>query len=198
MFHNDDNKPPPPQKNPPLKRKIMHHLHKLQTVAECFRRLLLTGVLIFFGPGSSLQIMIGCLLACFSIRAYLHFKPYMSTQSDWVAEFANIQIFLSFFAALCLRTGVASARGANQLTFGYLLVFLNLLAPVIALWVLIVDPESSDAITSSKTMKGLMFLVRKFGPPGRHRAATVVPTDSTICEPDGDDQKSTELAQSTE
>lgn len=122
---------------------------------ECLRRLVLTGVLIFLGPGSSLQIMIGCLFAFACIRLYFFFQPYIATKSDWLSEFANLQIFLSFFAALCLRTGVASARGANQDVFGVLLVLLNITSPCIALYIVVFRPDMDDSESSLDIVLGI-------------------------------------------
>jgi len=99
-------------------------------VFECVRRLLLTGILVFFEQGSTIQIVVGCLIALLSIKMYSSCRPFVDHKLDPVAETAQWQVFLTLFAALCLRAKVSGDSPQEKEAFGVLLVLLNTCTPV--------------------------------------------------------------------
>ena len=71
-------------------------------VFECFRKLALTGLLIFMYPGSASQIAIGLLIAVLSKEYYTHLRPYVKDADDALANVGNAQIILVFIASLMI------------------------------------------------------------------------------------------------
>ena len=66
-------------------------------VFECFRKLALTGLLIFMYPGSASQILLGLLIAVLSKEYYTHLRPYIKDADDALANVGNLQIILGAF-----------------------------------------------------------------------------------------------------
>jgi len=56
------------------------------------RRLALTGLLVFFGDGTLLQIIVASLIALASLHMYSKYRPYLDEGVDAVASLAQLMI----------------------------------------------------------------------------------------------------------
>ena len=88
------------------------------------RKLLLTSLIIFFWPGSALQLGSGLLIALFFIVLYSSSRPYDSIGDDTLQLCCQIVIFLSYFAGLMLMVEVPQSE---QPLFGTFLVVVAVL-----------------------------------------------------------------------
>ena len=75
-------------------------------VFECFRRLMLTGVLVFVGQGTSSQIVFAILVSFSTLMAYVHWKPFEEESDDLLSIVTQISIFFTLFAALLRKVQV--------------------------------------------------------------------------------------------
>ena len=73
-------------------------------VVESVRRLMLTGMLVFCMPDSATQIVIGILIAIFSIFMYGKMGPYVRDQDDTLAGYAQYVEWGALLLLLLLRT----------------------------------------------------------------------------------------------
>merc|ERR1712006_77555 len=69
-------------------------------VVETFRKLLLTGMLVFFFPDTPSQIVVGLLIAFASAIIYSRYRPYVEDDDDFVSEVAQCKIFFVLLSAL--------------------------------------------------------------------------------------------------
>ena len=74
----------------------------LFAVFECFRRLALTGLLIFIYPGSATQITVGLFIALITQRVLSNSNPYIEDTDDYLANLGQFQIVLVFLASMVL------------------------------------------------------------------------------------------------
>ena len=72
-------------------------------VFETFRRLMLTGGLVFLKPGTASQIVLSMMICLFSMRVYAEYTPFVDPAHDPLAETAQWQLFLTLLGALCLK-----------------------------------------------------------------------------------------------
>jgi len=72
-------------------------------VFECFRRLMLTGVLVFVGQGTSSQIVFAILVSFSTLIAYVHWKPFENDSDDNLAIVTQISIFFTLLSALLTK-----------------------------------------------------------------------------------------------
>jgi uncharacterized membrane protein YwzB len=96
-------------------------------VFECFRRLSMTGLLIFVFRGKASQIVVALIISAFSVVAFVHFKPYLKDENDSLAIVSQVAIFFTLFAALLKRVNVDQTDKYDQNTFGYLLIAINVI-----------------------------------------------------------------------
>jgi hypothetical protein len=71
-------------------------------VVEVFRKLLLTGVLVRFEKGSSLQIVLAVSIIILHMVLLVHFKPYKKLKHTIFALFVYLAMLFVFFAGLLL------------------------------------------------------------------------------------------------
>ena len=110
-------------------------------VFECIRKLLLTGMMTFFYPGTASQIAIGLLIAFASAIFYSHFKPFVEDHDDLVSEVTQCQTFFVLLTALMsfISSDNYVAKGAkagdfySAAVFGWLLIIVSLLGPALAI-----------------------------------------------------------------
>ena len=96
-------------------------------VFDCFRRLSLTGLLIFVFRGKASQIVVAMVIASFSVVAFVHLKPYLKDENVTLAIVSQVSIFFTLLAALLKRVNVDKTDKYDQTTFGYLLIFVNVI-----------------------------------------------------------------------
>lgn len=103
-------------------------------VAECVRRILLTGIIVFMYPGSATQAAVSCIFAVALLAAALIFKPHKDKFDR--AQYRNgcIIIFLSLYVALLYRVNVTNSQ---HTAISALIILLNLMiviAPLHYMW----------------------------------------------------------------
>ena len=80
-------------------------------IFECFRKLSLVGLPVFFMPGSLEQIVLGLIICFISFGAYMAIAPYRFDQHDRLSQICQAQIFFT-----CVRRnqtrGVSLPSGA--------------------------------------------------------------------------------------
>jgi len=99
-------------------------------VIECLRRLMLTGMLVFFEDESDIQILVGICISLFSIFMYSHFKPLLNDNDNWFSEAVQWATFHILFLALLLTVNSSvSDRSVVGviMTFIFFAPFANLL-----------------------------------------------------------------------
>ena len=97
-------------------------------VFECFRRQMLTGMLVFVSQGSATQIVIAMVLAFLSFGVYLRFTPFIKEEDDVIAISAQVSLFFSLFSSLLIKANIDEEDGYDQYLFGVLMIILNLTA----------------------------------------------------------------------
>jgi hypothetical protein len=108
-------------------------------VAECVRRLLLTGGLVLFAQGSGSQIVCSMLICILSGSLYSHYEPFVEKSDDYVASVAQTQLFFTLFASLIIRAGFAEEDNYNEIFFDGMLVFIQCCVPLVTIWYLYIE-----------------------------------------------------------
>jgi hypothetical protein len=93
---------------------------------ELFRKLALTGLIIFIKPGSAAQLAMGCIISLFFTVMYAKLVPYSDPDDDMLQLLCNLVIFANFFFGLLLKMEV----GENDDTFTQI-VFVMQLVPLV-------------------------------------------------------------------
>jgi len=125
-------------------------------VYECFRRLLLSAALVFFLDGTSMQIVIGITIAILSIKLYAIIEPFVFLSTSYLAEICQWSIFAILFSGLLIKSQVtdSSEEHVNEELFDVILVAINLIAPVCAIFMfttlLLNQNEASNNIHTPK------------------------------------------------
>jgi hypothetical protein len=127
--------------NPSLGRlKFLYEAYEpscfLFEVAECVRRLLLTGGLVLFAQGSGSQIVCSMLICILSIALYSHYTPFIEKSDDDVVLVAQCQLFFTLFAGLIIRAGFDEEDDYNEIFFDGMLVFIQFCGPAVTVWFL--------------------------------------------------------------
>ncbi|KAG5180055.1 hypothetical protein JKP88DRAFT_279979 [Tribonema minus] len=99
--------------------------------AECVRRLLLTGVLVFITPGTAGQSAAACVFAFATSVAYDHVRPHRARSDACLYVVGYIVIFASMFTALLMQG--AYINDVSQAAIGGLLIALNVLLVLLAI-----------------------------------------------------------------
>ena len=86
----------------------------LFSVFDCFRKLALSGLLVFLYPGSSTQIGFATLFALICAKVYSHVRPYVEDEDDLIAEFAMEALTIVFFLSLMLYVSTQCEEADNQ------------------------------------------------------------------------------------
>lgn len=93
-------------------------------VVETIRRLLLTGALVLVGENSTMQIVVGILLAQLFIKLYAYYQPFEKQSLDFLSEVATYQVLMVMFIMLLLRD--ESFRNNNEVFCDVCLVLSSL------------------------------------------------------------------------
>jgi len=82
-------------------------------IFECFRKLAVACLPVFFQPsGSASQLIYGLMICFICFGVYVHFDPFEARDNDWVARLCQLQIFFSLLASVGLSTSSEDA-GSN-------------------------------------------------------------------------------------
>jgi len=72
-------------------------------VMECFRKLLLTGFVVFFYEGSSLQILTGLTFSVLFFGIYSYLQPYLLPSNNGFAAYVHFQVAFTLLCSFGLR-----------------------------------------------------------------------------------------------
>ena len=79
-------------------------------VFETVRRLLLTGGLVLFNPGTSSQIVASLIICLLSVRVYSGYDPFIDEKHDRLVEVAQWQLFFTLLGSLCIRVKIYTGK----------------------------------------------------------------------------------------
>ena len=96
--------------------------HFYYEVVECGRRVLLTGVAVFFYPNTASQIAVTLALAVIAGFVSESIAPYQSKWDAWINRIGHVVVFVSMFLALLLKIDVSDENTKSQKTFEIILV----------------------------------------------------------------------------
>ena len=94
-------------------------------VVECARRVLLTGVVVFFDPNTVSQIAMTLMFAFTFALISENLNPYASKWDTWLSRAGHVMIFTSVYLALLLKVDVSTERTNCQQMFEAVLVLVN-------------------------------------------------------------------------
>ena len=86
------------------------------------RRLMLSGVLVLFGPGSAIQSAMSILICLVSIKAYSLYAPFREDEDDLLQEVTQRQLFMVLFSAILARVDTSGDSASDQTFLGWLLI----------------------------------------------------------------------------
>eukprot|EP00903_Cladosiphon_okamuranus_P009051 g8653.t1 len=101
-------------------------------VLECFRRLLLTGCLVFILPNSAGQAAVACVLAALTVVVFALVNPYGDDNDHRAYTLGALTIFLTMFMGLAVKVDLADEETESQRVLGLLLIFLTVGLLVVA------------------------------------------------------------------
>ena len=91
-------------------------------VFEVIRRLMLSGVLVLFGPGSAIQSAMSILICLVSIKGYSLYAPFREDEDNLLQEVTQWQLFMVLFSAILARMDTSSDSASDQTFLGWLLI----------------------------------------------------------------------------
>ena len=87
-------------------------------VFDCFRKLALTGLLIFVYPGTGVQLGFAIFVALTCLQYINHTLPYLERSNNNLAKIGQYQLCMVFLATMMLKfKDVAGKEGASQAVF---------------------------------------------------------------------------------
>ena len=81
-------------------------LRRYWEVVELIRKLMLTSILALIAPGSAGQVVVGLLVAFFTLLATLHFAPYAERNLNLVGQAVQANLFFVLFVGLLLKLDI--------------------------------------------------------------------------------------------
>jgi len=95
--------------NPELKAKLGSLYHQYEPeywyfeIVQMMRKMILTGGLMVFKPGSPIQIVAGVLVCFFYLVLWINTKPFVMEDEDRLEQVASVQLFVSLLLGLILK-----------------------------------------------------------------------------------------------
>eukprot|EP00752_Nemacystus_decipiens_P010199 g9089.t1 len=138
-------------------------------VVECFRRVMLSGVVVFILPNTAGQVMTTFLLSLFFFALFTVLDPYedpapgnvlIHASDTWLARVGHAIVMMSMFAALVAKVDTESDDGFSQDVFAGALVLINC-----ALFVAVV-------VEACMMCSGVVEISEERGEPVRRTSAT--------------------------
>ena len=125
-------------------------------VFEVVRRLLLSGVLLLFGPGSAIQSAMSILICLFSIKAYSLYSPFREDEDDFLQEVTQWQLFMVLFSTILARVDASGDSSSDQMILGWLLIAFVVPGYVTMAWQCVKSYSDvfSDTYNEAKKAKG--------------------------------------------
>jgi hypothetical protein len=126
-------------------------------VAECMRRLLLAGFLVFILPGTPGQAAVSCVFAIASMVAFGHYRPFidpLDAKNYWLG---CVILFLSMFVALLLVVDYAAADShSSKQAMSAVLILLNLWLFISAIIQVVVTARTADSSADRARASGAL------------------------------------------
>lgn len=94
--------------------------------AELVRKVLLTGFIVFFAPGSSTQIMCGILVCIASLVLTTGAAPFVNQSDDFLTSTAHLDLLMTLLGALMLKLEVPNLDGYDKAGFDALLLLFTI------------------------------------------------------------------------
>jgi len=104
-------------------------------VIECFRRIMLTGVIVFIYPNTAAQVAVTLAIAFLFVIVSERLSPYVSKWDSSVSLTGHIIVFTSMYVALLNKVDISGERSDSQDVFAIILVA----AHVIMIGVVVVE-----------------------------------------------------------
>jgi len=103
---------------------------------DLMRKLSLSGMLVFFNPGSVAQVIAAMMIALFALQFQLFVMPYQDALANWIQILSFTCIFFTLFGALITKVDVDPATDPHLKGqfVNIFLVFVNSSVPLIVLW----------------------------------------------------------------
>ncbi|CAM9682270.1 unnamed protein product [Pylaiella littoralis] len=101
-------------------------------VLECFRRLLLTGCLVFILPNSAGQAAVASVLSVLTVGVFALVNPFSDSNDHRAYTLGALAIFLTMFMGLVVKVDLADEETQSQLVLGVLLILLTVALLVVA------------------------------------------------------------------
>ncbi|CAN0443611.1 unnamed protein product [Pylaiella littoralis] len=144
-------------------------------VIECARRVLLTGIVVFFCPDDPSHVAVTLVIACMFALVFEALAPYDSKWDTWTSRSGHVIVLLSIFIAVLLVNDISAEDSESQDLYGGALLAINvgmvmavLVQGVIMAWS--VNPIA-DALPRSVSQAAVGFDVEEYS-SGRRRART--------------------------
>jgi len=103
-------------------------------VVEVIRRLSLSGLLVLFGPGSTVQSAFSILICFGSIVVYSMYKPLKDEENNNLQYLAQLQLFLVLLTILLLKVDSDEDSQQDQTYVGLLLVAMTIPGYIAMVW----------------------------------------------------------------
>ena len=97
-------------------------------IFENGRRLSLTGLLVWFTPGSPGQLVTAMIITLGGLKVIMVHRPYVDAGTNFVSEMSQWSILFTLLAATMIQLKAVVANDEDEeesATFGYLLIFVN-------------------------------------------------------------------------
>ncbi|CAN0299763.1 unnamed protein product, partial [Pylaiella littoralis] len=94
-------------------------------VVECFRRVTLSGIVVFILPNTAGQVMTTFLLSLLFFAAFMVLDPYTDGLDTWLARLGHAIVMMSMFVALVVKVDTEGDDGFSQDVFAGALVLVN-------------------------------------------------------------------------
>ncbi|CAN0138387.1 unnamed protein product, partial [Pylaiella littoralis] len=103
-------------------------------VLECFRRFLLTGLLVFLVPDTPGQVAFGCVFAFLSLLVFERLRPHTDPLDMELYRTGCLVIFFTNFLALMIKAEVASENSSGCAVYSVALIVVNVLFFLSVFW----------------------------------------------------------------
>jgi uncharacterized membrane protein YjfL (UPF0719 family) len=98
-------------------------------IIEFWRKLLLSSAIIFFRPGSTIQVLMGCIICVLFLFLVSTFKPYRELEDDHTNSIAFLCLTFTLMLGMALRLHQYEASSASDLevaAFSWILFLVNI------------------------------------------------------------------------
>ncbi|CAM9261198.1 unnamed protein product, partial [Laminaria digitata] len=104
----------------PYRRDVYYY-----EVVECFRRVTLSGLVVFVLPNTAGQVITTFLLSLLFFALFTVLNPYTNTWDTWLARIGHAIVMMSMFIALAVKVEIGDDDKFSQEVFATVLVLAN-------------------------------------------------------------------------